>query len=211
MHPNSPERFTPDEIDFLKQGALFEKKEALTKRIQNVLKDLGAALKTRLEPGQFLAPDGTDFVQGQVVRGERFHSRPFVYLDFPKFFSRRAMFSFRSFFWWGHDFVFAWILAGPELSRYQEQLIRHLDHFRERGYSLSVAEDPWEWRRSAPTTVEINRQSPGEIEGILKPVKFLKVQYYVGLDDPVWRKGGLIQKGLQVFEDLRVIVHRIPE
>lgn len=200
------EAFTPEELAFLKDGALFERKESLTRRIQGLLGELQEALKPRLKSEDFLAPAGADFVRGQLVRGERFHHRPFVYLDLPKFFSRQAMFTFRSFFWWGSDFVFAWILSGPFLDRYADNLVKSCGRLEGSGYCLSLSEDPWEWRRNAPSTVALAGQRPQALASLLKGRSFLKVEYFLGLDDPVWRRGGLVEEGLRVFEELKFIV-----
>lgn len=206
--PDKPDRFTRDELAFMQDGVLFDRKEEITKRIQALLFGLQAGLKPRLRPGDFLAPEGTDFDCGQVVRGERFHRRPYAYLDYPKYFSRQGMFTYRSFFWWGWDFVFAFLLAGPHMDFYRENLIRHLDRLRKRDFYLSLAPDPWEWRKSSPHTLPIAGRSPEEIRRLIGGQAYLKVQYFVGLEDPAWKRGGIVKKGLEVFESLRCIVAR---
>ncbi len=147
-------------------------------------------------------------MSGQLVRGERFHSRPYVYLDYPKFFSRQAIFTYRSFFWWGWDFVFAFLLAGPHLGRYQDSLLTNLDDFRDPAYYLSVAADPWQWRRDSPETLKIAECSKEEIRRRLGAMTYMKLQYFLGLDDPVWREGRLVGKGLEVFNRMRCVVSR---
>ena len=190
----------------MQNGRLFDQKEEITKRIQGLLVELQQLLKTHIKPEELCAPEDTDFVQGQLVRGERFHQRPYVYLDFPKFFSRQTMFTYRSFFWWGWDFIFAWILSGPYLDLYRKNLINHLDRVMGRGFYLSLASDPWEWRKASPDTLELAKQSPQEIQRLLREQEFLKIQYFVGLDHPFWIEGRLVEEGIKIFDHLKFIV-----
>ena len=206
MQVRSSGAFTPEDLDFMKNGGLFEKKEEITRRIQELFKQLEESLKAQLKPEDFLAPEGTDFLGGQLVRGERFHHRPYVYLDFPKYFSRSAMFTYRSFFWWGWDFVFAWILSGPFLERYKANLIASADRIAGQGFYLSLAPDPWEWRKSSPFTSELLDPSPPQMESLLSGRSFLKIQYFIGLDDPIWQRGEVAKEGVRVFEQLKFIV-----
>jgi hypothetical protein len=170
--------------------------------------DLQHSLKVHIRPEELCAPEQTDFVHGQLVRGERFHQRPYVYLDFPKFFSRQAMFSYRSFFWWGWDFVFALILSGPHLDLYKKNLVKHLDHLTGKGFYLSIASDPWEWRKVSPKTLMLTGQPPREIQKILAGMEFLKIQYFVELDHPLWAEGGLVEEGIRIFDALKSVVKK---
>ncbi len=208
MQPPNQKAFTSEEIDFMKLGSLFEKKEALTKRLQSILEDLQKTLYSELRQEMFLAPPETDFTRGQVVRGERFHQRPYIYLDFPKYFSRQAMFTFRSFFWWGWDFAFAWILSGPFLNQYRERLLDSLTQVSSPGFYLSLAEDPWEWRKSSPYTVALSDMKASDLRSRLMDCPFLKIQFFVALDDPIWEAGTLAEEGVRVFNQLRFIVER---
>ena len=206
MQIRKKKTFAREELAFMQNGDLFDKKEDITKRIQGLLEELQASLKAHLKPEEFCAPEKTDFVHGHLVRGERFLQRPYVYLDFPKFFSRQAMFTYRSFFWWGWDFVFAWILSGPYLDLYKKNLINHFDRVAGMGFYLSLASDPWEWRKASPDTLELAKQSPNEIQRLLAGKEFLKVQYFVGLDHPLWYEGGLVEEGIKIFDSLKFIV-----
>jgi hypothetical protein len=203
---NDEKRFAPEELAFMRDGRLFDQKEELTQRIQGLLSELQQSLRAHINPNELCAPEHTDFSQGQLVRGERFHNRPYVYLDFPKFFSRQAMFTYRSFFWWGWDFVFAWILSGPYLDLYKKSLIKHLDHLAGKGFYVSIASDPWEWRRTSPQTLALAGQNSQEIQEILAGMEFLKIQYFVGLDHPLWAEGGLVEEGIRIFDTLKFVV-----
>jgi len=206
MQVSKRETFTSEEIAFMQNGQIFDEKEGITMRIQKLLVELQQSIKITLKPEEFLAPRNTDFVNGQLVRGERFHQRPYVYLDFPKFFSRQAIFTFRSFFWWGWDFVFAFVLSGPYLDRYKKNLLDHLDAIVGKGYYVSLAPDPWEWRKTSPETVEIAGRSASELGRLIKDMNYLKIQHFVGLDHSLRYEGGFVEKGHEVFERLKFVV-----
>ncbi|MCI0526811.1 MAG: hypothetical protein L0Y56_05065 [Nitrospira sp.] len=206
MQIHNNKTFSPEDLDFMRNGEFFDRKEEITKRVQALLVDLQQALKIHIHPKELCAPEHTDFVHGQLVRGERFHQRPYVYLDFPKFFSRQAMFAYRSFFWWGWDFVFAFILSGPYLDLYKKNLVKHLDRLAGKDFYLSLAADPWEWRKTRPETLALTGQSPQEIREILSGMEFLKIQYFVALDHPLWVEGGLVEEGIRIFDTLKFVV-----
>jgi hypothetical protein len=192
----------------MQNGQLFDQKEEITQRIQGLLAELRDLFKGRIKSEELCYPENADFVHGQLVRGERFHQRPYVYLDFPKFFSRQAMFTYRSFFWWGWDFVFAWILSGPYLDLYKKNLVNHLEVMSGKGFYLSLAPDPWEWRKDSPDNLELTQQSPQEIQQRLMEKEFLKIQYFLGLDHPLWTEGRFLEEGVKIFDHLRIIVSR---
>jgi hypothetical protein len=41
-------------------------------------------------------------------------------------------------------------------------------------------------------------------------MEFLKIQYFVGLDHPLWSEGRLVEEGTRVFENLKLIVAKSP-
>jgi len=93
------ERFSRDEVEFLKQGTFFDWKEQITQKVKRVLECLHEELARRITTEELYAPDGMDFAKWQVVRGERFHNRPYAYLDYPQFFTRETKFTYRTIFW----------------------------------------------------------------------------------------------------------------
>ena len=55
--------FSTDEVEFLKQAALFTWKEQITRKIKRILEALHEELAARLYPSAMLAPEGMDFTR----------------------------------------------------------------------------------------------------------------------------------------------------
>ncbi|MBI3607363.1 MAG: hypothetical protein HY207_05275 [Nitrospirae bacterium] len=204
------ETFSSDEVDFLKQAALFSWKELITKKIRRALETLHDELAKELVPEALLAPEGMDFTRWQVVRGERLEGRPYAYLDFPQYFSRETKFTYRTMFWWGSGLFFAMILEGPALDRYREHLLGAYPRLADHGLALSLAETPWEWKREGPSVLPLQVKNRAEVTEALAARRFLKLQSCLELEALACEPGAIVRKGVEVFRLLREVVAREP-
>ncbi len=204
------EAFSPDEVDFLKQAALFTWKERITKKIKRTLETLHDELAKEVVPETLLAPEGMDFTRWQVVRGERFEDQPYAYLDFPQYFSRETKFTYRSMFWWGSGFIFAMILEGQALDRYRENLLVAYHRLADRGLSLSLAETPWEWKRAGPSILPIQATNRAAVAKALAAKRFLKLQSWLEFEALAREPGAIVRNGVDTFRLLREVVGREP-
>jgi hypothetical protein len=199
--------FSSEEIEFLNQSGLFAWKERLTRRLQAELTALHEALVPRVVPEAVLAPDGIDWTRWQLVRGERFHDRPYAYLDYPQCFAREAKFTYRSMFWWGEGVFFALILEGALLGRYVDNIDRMYEAVADRELSLSVADTPWEWARSGRAVLPIQAETKDAVMTALKSRRFLKLQRAIALDRLI-EPDVIVREGLATFEALRPVIAR---
>jgi hypothetical protein len=204
------ETFSRDEVEFLKQAALFAWKERITKKIKLTLEHAHEALAARLDPESLLLPEGMDVTRWQVVRGERFEDLPYAYLDFPQFFSRDTKFTYRSMFWWGSGFIFAMILEGAALDRYRENLLGAYSRLADRGLALSLAETPWEWKPTGPRLLPLRGENRDAVAAALANRTFLKLQSVLDFDELAREEGVVPRKAVETFELLRHVVRRRP-
>ena len=202
------ERFSRDEVEFLKQGAIFDWKEQITRKIKSVLERLHDELVRRITAQDFFAPEGMDFTKWQVVRGERFDNRPYAYLDYPQFFTREAKFTYRTMFWWGSGFVFAWILEGKALARYRERLVATYETLADRGMVISLAETPWDWNPSSPHNLLLRLDNRQAVIQALATRTFLKLQSFMEFDELTREEDIVIQRAIETFRILRPVVGR---
>lgn len=154
----------------------------------------------------FLAIESFDTSTFQFVKGEHLLDFPYLYLDFPKYFKRDEMFTFRTLFWWGHYFVLAWILQGKYLDRYKQNLLRSYDGLADRGLFILMSDNPWEWRKGSEYLLEIRSENYEEISALLKTRSFLKVHRYIEFDSPAVMEGKLIEETLASFHLMQPIV-----
>lgn len=202
------ERFSRDEVEFLKQGAFFDWKEQITQKVKRVLERLHEELARRITTEELYAPAGMDFAKWQVVRGERFHNRPYAYLDFPQFFTRETKFTYRTMFWWGSGFVFAWILEGDALAHYRERFVSTYERLADRGLVISLAETPWDWRPDSPHNLSLRRDNRQVVIQALATRTFLKLQSFMEFDELIREEGTIIRRALETFDLLRPVVGR---
>jgi len=202
------EPFFPDEIQFLRQGGLFAWKERITTKIRRTLESLYGELAPRVVPEQFAAPPGMDFTRWQLVRGERFHGQPYVYLDFPQYFARDTKFTYRTMVWWSWGVFFAWILEGDGLALYRRNLLAAYDRLADRGVMVSIADTPWEWRTDVRHALPVSSATRDAVTAAVRSQPFLKVQAVLELDALATGDAVLLSRAVEVFEQLRPIVAR---
>ncbi len=204
--------FTANDLALMRDADLMARKEAVIGKVKTVLSAVKEALRSEVkDPSAYLAPDGTDFSQGQLAHGDQFHGLPWVYLDFPKYFSREAMFTFRSFFWWGHGFLFAWFLAGPLLDRYKAALLSGYDRLADTSNGvlrLSLARDPWEWRQADGYALDLARTNRHAVEAALATRPFLKLTENLGLEGTSLGEDAVASAARRAFARCGPVVRR---
>lgn len=76
----------------------------ITDKIVALFSELETDLKGAIENTSFSFPQGTFLRSGKISKGENFQGLPYVILDYPRLFSKDAIFAYRTMFWWGHFF-----------------------------------------------------------------------------------------------------------
>lgn len=201
-----PLSFTPDERSLIKDISFFRAKVVIGKKIKETLVTLHEALKEEIALSSFLAPEGVDLQTGQFVKGEHLQDFPYQYLDFPKLFSHTEKFTFRSLFWWGHYFVFAFILEGAYLDQYKKNLITSYGNLADRGLSISLAPTPWEWRNHPELLLEIRSDNKETVLEAVSARPWLKIQRIIDFDHPLFEEGRLLDAGRETFRLMKAIV-----
>lgn len=201
-----PVPFTADERALIKDTSFFRAKAVIGKKVKGTLLALHDALKEEIVLSSLLAPEGVDLQIGQFVKGEHLEEFPYQYLDLPKFFTHTEKFTFRSLFWWGHYFVFAFILEGPYLEQYKKNLLASYEKISGQGLSVSLASTPWEWRNHPELLLEIRSDNEKVVADALVTRPWLKIQRIIEFDDPRFEEGRMIEAGRETFRLMRGIV-----
>jgi hypothetical protein len=202
----SPLRLTDSECRLLGDTAFFPAKAAIAEKVKHWLTELRDALKKETAAHRFLAPEGTDFQQGQLVKGEHLLNFPYHYLDCPKYFSPGEMFTYRTLVWWGHHVVFALILQGPNLACYKANLLAAYEQLADRELALLMTDTPWEWRRGDDYLLPLSRNNRQAVETALAQRPFVKLHRCLSFDHPAIIDGRLAEEGLATFRLLANIV-----
>ncbi|CAL1520531.1 hypothetical protein [Chitinophaga sp. MM2321] len=80
----------------------------------------------------------------KISKGEQYKQLPWVMLDYPRYFSKKAVFAFRTMFWWGHYFSCTLHLAGTVKETFREALVDGYTKLATAGFQVYQQEDPWE-------------------------------------------------------------------
>jgi len=192
-------RLTDTERQLLEDTTFFPAKAVIGEKVKLWLTELRDALQQETAGGRFLAPEGTDYQQGQLVKGEHLLDFPYHYLDCPKYFSQGEMFAYRTLVWWGHQIVFALILQGGHLARYKANLLAAYDQLADRELSLLMTDTPWEWRQGDAYLLPLHRNNRQAVEAALATRPFLKVHRCLPFDHPSIMDGRLAKEGVVTF------------
>lgn len=205
---NDPIGFSPEELLVIQDTRFFHIKAALTPKIQEILHQLHDLYQKELPRAELLMPNGVNIQSGQFVKGEHLLDFPYLYLDFPKFFTQQEKFSFRTLFWWGHYWVFAWILEGRYLEHYKKNIIDRYESLSDQGLFLQMADTPWEWRKENNFVLEIRKDNQKKVADSLKTRPFLKIHRYMDFERAGKDKGNIIREAVDIFRLMQVIVEK---
>ena len=192
-------RFQEDERQLISDRGFFERKLAITEKVRDIYSDLRGRLKEVLRPQAYLAPPGVDYTQGKLSGGEHHFDLPYIFLDFPRLFSRNATFAYRSIFWWGHHFLFTLILTGDFLPDYWERFLLGMDRLLGRGDFLATSLDPWEWRGGEENVQPIHAMNRARVAEVAGQHPFLKLIRFIPFDHPALHRGTLTEEGEETF------------
>ncbi|MBI4715953.1 MAG: hypothetical protein HY760_08470 [Nitrospirae bacterium] len=204
----TPGSLSPEELAALQVTRPFLIRSGVIPKILERFSALREAIRNEIPASGLLAPDALDLNRFQIAKGDYHEGLPFAFLDFPQYFSREVMFTYRAFFWWGHPFALAAILKGPLLGQYQERLMSRYPEMADRGFHLSLAPDPWDWYRGDPHTLELTSANRDRLIDRLPSLDYLKLLRFVisrssGLS--IWNRwkrsrSGSCPKGSPPFE-----------
>ncbi len=201
-------QWTTEELEALQTTRLFQIKGKIIKKVWGHFESLREALREEINHRPLIAPEGIDTQTGQIAKGENHLFLPFVYLDFPKYFSRTEKCTFRTFFWWGNHVVFALILEGPLLPEYKKRIKANDDDLTKKKFHLTLAKDPWEWRKGPPYTLPLSDQNTKKFRSALEEKPFLKLSRFLDLKESAFLKGNLIKEGIETFRGLQPILFK---
>lgn len=163
---------TPEEIALLSNKSFFEQKIRATEKLSALMHDIRLHYLSFINPSELCCPPETDFVRGQIGKGENYEGYPYVILDFPKFFSKTDIFTFRTMFWYGNGLIFSVLLSGERMPRYLTHFIKHYNTLAQNGIAIGTG-DMWDWRETA--YLKLNGTNRTEAEEIQSCLPFMKL------------------------------------
>jgi hypothetical protein len=198
--------FTPEEKAVVRNIEFFRLKASVTRKVLALLTDLHRQLKNEVENVSFIAPIEVNLKSSQFVKGEHYRGLPYIYLDFPKYFTKVDKFTFRWMLWWGHYFIFALISEGLHADVHRENLIRTYDNLIDKDFYIATHKNLWEWVRDVEHAISLNQENKSQVIQMLKEKRFLKLQRFVDLDDDVLNGKRLVEEAIWTFNQMKPLV-----
>jgi hypothetical protein len=128
----------------MKDQLFFQLKNSATKKIVDLFGELERQLKEKIQELDF-GIEELNVKTGKIFRGENYRMYPYVVLDYPKLFSTRSIFAFRTMFWWGHEFSFTLHLQGKALDHYRKSIKNNFDDLLDHDVYACVNKTPWQY------------------------------------------------------------------
>jgi hypothetical protein len=198
--------FTPDEVKLISDAEFFRAKARIMKKVRGMLEEVYTGLLEDVKMVELSAPGGFDPRKFQFVKGEHLDDFPYQYLDFPKHFEGDNKFTFRSLFWWGHHFIFAFILEGEGLLRYKQNLVNRYHLVAGRDLYLSLGPSPWEWKKGEGYTLPVSHDHKSQVSAVLSGRRFFKLTRFVPYDHPSISDGCLAEVGRETFRSMLPVI-----
>lgn len=175
--------FSSEELITLHNKNFFYVKASVTKKIDELLAEVRDELKSEIQKRKIIFPKEVDVRTGKIFRGENYLGLPYLVLDYPKYFSKHSVCSFRTMFWWGNFFSFTMHLQGKALSKYKAKLIRNKNKLRNKNIFICVNASPWQYHYEKDNYILIDKISSKELKNILSKKEFIKLSRKISLKD----------------------------
>lgn len=190
--------FNANELETLQNQLFFRQKQQITQRFYEVFGELIQTLKEHPKHLNFNYPDGTDILVGKISKGENYQGLPYIVADFPRNFDKKGVFSFRSWFWWGHYVLFIWHISGKYLASYQDLLLEKFVVFQKNNFYLNIGTNEWQHHLDSENYIEIKNVTFQEFERYIKTKPFLKIVHQLDLEN----LANLEKEAIMIFESL---------
>ncbi|MFM8432109.1 MAG: hypothetical protein ACKOA1_04860, partial [Bacteroidota bacterium] len=127
--------------------------------------------------------DDVDCTRGKIFRGENYEGFPYTLLDFPRYFSKDAVFAVRTMCWWGNEFSTTLHLQGKALEFYRGDLTLRLERLFGKEIYMCVNHTPWKYGFYESNYRRLDELTAVAASQIIADSGFLKISRKTTLDD----------------------------
>jgi hypothetical protein len=169
--------FSRNELDFISDKTLFERKAEVTRRVIHHLSELQEKLMLLLLQHKNKLPENVLNSTPKISRGENYNGFPWLVLDFPRVFTTAEVFSFRTLFWWGHSWVLTFQLSGHYFHLNREVIFSGFSGFADKTCKIGLGNDPWIHNPDDAMFVGLNKLADAgkSSEELFRSQSFLKL------------------------------------
>ena len=177
-----PLNFSAKELSYLQNTDFLLTKWEMMQRVKQLMREAEKLIRKDIHRFQEIFPEGTLDRAGKISKGENYHRLPYVVLDYPRNFSKKNIFAFRTMFWWGHYFSATLHLQGDYLNLYKQQLISNLSELQSAGYYICVHDNPWEYHFNTDNYQPLENFNVADFQTVLDRRVFTKLSRPLSLE-----------------------------
>lgn len=175
--------FSQMELELMNDSSFLKAKQAITQKVEGLLRQTEGSIKTAIYSKNLLLPDYLRKRTGKISKGEKYQDLPYQVLDYPRYFSRDNIFTFRTMFWWGNFLTCTLHLQGEILDRFRTKLRKNLSETSHPDLYFCINDNPWEYHYEADNYLPINK-IPGEtFEHQINSRHFVKLSQKLALNE----------------------------
>lgn len=134
---------TKEELAVLADQKTLLLKNSLSQKIISHLAEIERALHATIHEESYPFPEGTFLKAGKISKGEQYQQLPYFILDYPRLFTQKEIFAFRTMLWWGNHFSCTLHLAGEMLENNFSKISANI--LTEKDLYYCVNDQPWHY------------------------------------------------------------------
>jgi len=171
------------ELDVISDTDFLLAKAKIMEKLHDQFGHVREELKLIVKSSSFSFPDEVDIQEGKIFKGEYYQDLPYLVLDYPKYFSKTSILTFRTMFWWGNFFSLTLHLKGNPLEKYRQNILGKTNELKGTGTYICKNDTPWEYHYEQDNYVNIDENINGSYEEILQKKEFIKLSRKIQLDE----------------------------
>jgi hypothetical protein len=168
-------QYSPDELKLAENSEIILTKNRIVKKTIAVFASLADEFRSIAEQHRQQLPAEIFELSPKISRGEQYLELPYVMLDYPRVFSRDAVFAIRSFFWWGNYFSLTLHLKGAYKEMFGPRIKQRLDVLSNNNYWVNASEEEWAHNVAEEHYVLLKKPGGGDLEETIARGSFLKL------------------------------------
>ncbi|MBE63193.1 MAG: hypothetical protein CMB89_12605 [Flammeovirgaceae bacterium] len=169
-----------EELEILKDSQFLKLKNTLSEKVISYFSEIERALHQVIQESSFQFPEGAFLKAGKISKGEQYEGLPYFILDYPRLFTQKQVFSFRTMLWWGNHFSCTLHISGPLLENNLEKILVNLSEAEDLYFCINNT--PWEYQYHSDNYLKIKDLSHKDIMSQVENNGFIKLSNFIPVD-----------------------------
>ncbi len=195
--------FSKKEITLLQDTDFLLTRQEINTKLVTLLSEVEREIHQQITLTSFSFPEKAFIQSGKISRGENYRGLPYFILDYPRLFSQREVFAFRTMIWWGHELSCTLHLAGESLNAYSTGLPGRI--VGENNLYVSVNSTPWEFYFERDNYLPAKELTEEAIQNHMDSFQFIKLADRMPLEEQESFKPFILESLARFLKYLRPV------